>query len=531
MKKGLKKGVKILITVLIVLVVLGAGGLFILPRVITASAQSTTQSYQTQAAATSDMTTTVSGTGNVRPKQTTVVQWQTSGNVGTVSVKQGDSVAAGMVLATLDSSTLPVSVINAQVDLSTAKKDLETILDNTKTRADAEAALVAAEIALKSAQDDSTSMEFQRASQDSIDLAKASLITAQENLKKAEDNYNKTTHSNTNASDYNLRYANALTQLANARQAVTSAEYQVSYLEDLPNLRDVREVNAALDQAKANYLAAKQAWDLVKDGPNPDTVAAAQAKVAAAQAIVNQAQVTAPFSGTVTDVYAQTGSLVSASTNAFRIQDVSQYLIDVQVSEVDITSVKAGNPATITFDAISGKTYTGTVTTIASTGTSSSGAVNYSVTVAIDNPDSNIKAGMSASVDITVEQLTGVLVVPNQALTTLNNERVVYVLQNSTPVAIAVTLGTVGDTTSQVASGNLKEGDLIILNPTSISSTSTTQSSSSGFLGGLFGGLFGGGGVTGGGPSGGPPSDAGFRGNPPSGGPSGSSGSSSSGGN
>ena len=527
----MKKIVRVVIIVLVVALVLGAGGLFILPRLTTASAQSSSQNYTTSAATTSDLTNTVSGTGNVRPQQTALVTWQTSGSIASVAVKQGDTVASGTVLSTLGQASLPVAVFNAQVDLSTAEKDLETILDNTTVRADAEAALAQAEIDLKTAQDNSTAMEFQVASQSTIDIAQASLISAQEALKKAEDNYTKTTHTNTTSSDYKMRYANALSQLASARQTVAAAENNLSYLENLPNLRNVALVNAELDQAKATYLEAKQAWDLVKDGPNPDTVAAAQAKVAAAQAIVNEAQVTAPFAGTITDVYAQTGSLVSASTNAFRIQDLSQYLIDVSVSEVDITSVQIGNPATITFDAISDKTYTGKVTGIASTGTSSSGAVNYNVTVAIDNPDSAIKAGMSASVDIVVKQLTGVLVVPNAALTTLNNERVVYVLQNNTPVAVPVTLGVVSDTTSQVVSGNLKEGDLIITNPTSVTTTTTTTTSSGGLFGGLLGGLFGGGGVTGGGPSGGPggaPPSGGF----PSGGPSGSSGgNSSSGGN
>jgi len=511
----MKKIVRVVIIVLIVALALGAGGLFLLPHLTNASAQSTSQTYTTAAAGTADLTNTVSGTGNVRPRQTAVITWQTSGSIASVAVKQGDTVALGAVLSTLDQASLPVAIINAQVDLSTARKDLETILDNTKTRADAEAALAQAEIDLKTAQDNSTSMEFQVASQTTIDIAEASLITAQENLKKAEDNYNKTTHSNTNSPDYKIRYANALSQLASARQTVAAAQNNLSYLENLPNLRNVALVNAELDQAKATYLAAQQAWDLVKDGPNPDTVAAAQAKVAAAQAIVNEARVTAPFAGTITDVYAQTGSLVSANTNAFRIQDLSQYLIDVSVSEVDIASVQIGNAATITFDAISDKTYTGKVTAIASTGTSSSGAVNYNVTVTIDNPDSTIKAGMSASVDIVVKQLAGVLVVPNAALTTLNNERVVYVLQNNMPVAVPVTLGVVSDTTSQVVSGNLKAGDLIITNPTSVSTITTSTTGSGGLFGGLLGGIFGGG-VAGGGPGGAPP------GGGPSGGPSGS---------
>jgi len=464
-----------------------------------------------------NLTTTVSGTGNVRPKQSSTIKWQTTGTVGTVNVKQGDQVAAGAVLSALDPATLSLDLINAQIDLSTAKKNLESVLDNSQARANAEAALVQAEIDLKTAQDNSTSMQFQPASQNSIDIAKASVIIAEQNVSKAEQNFDRV-QSHTTDSNYVVNYANALSQLANARQSLQSAQYQLAYLQNLPNLRNVQLVNAELDQAEATLLKAKQAWNLVKDGPNPDEVAAAEAKVAAAQAIVNEDRLAAPFAGTITDVYDEVGDLVSSGTSAYVIQDQSKLLIDVSVSVVDISGVEVGQPATITFDAISGQTYTGTVDTVSSTGTSSSGSVNYTVTVAIDNPDAKIKSGMSASVDITVKQLTDILLVPISAVRTLNSARVVYILQNNVATPVEITLGVTSDTNVQVASGDVKEGDLIILNASTATTTTTTQNT--GFLGGLLGGIFGGGtsSVTGGGPSGGP--SGGFQGgNPPSGGP------------
>jgi HlyD family secretion protein len=523
---------KVLIIAGCVLIVLAAGYFLVLPRIASAaSTGSSSESYQTSAATLGSLTTTVSGTGNVYPKQSTTIKWQTSGTVGTVKVKQGDQVAAGAVLSTLDPNSLSLELINAQIDLSTAKKNLESVLDNTQARADAEAALVSAEEALKTAQEDSTSMQFQRASQDQIDIAKASVIIAEQNVTKAQKYYDDVSKHTTDP-NYVVNYANALSQLANARISLQTANYQLSYLENLPNLTDIEQMNAELDQAKATLLKAKQAWDQVKDGPNPDDVAAAQAKVAAAQAIVNEAQLSAPFAGTITDVYDEVGSLVSSGTSAYVIQDQSKMLIDVSVSEVDIAGVEVGQPAVITFDAISDKTYTGIVDSVASTGNSSSGSVNYTVTVSIDNPDSRIKSGMSASVDIAVKQLTNILLVPISAVRTLNNARVVYVLRNNIATPVEVTLGETSDTEVQIASGDVKEGDLIILNASAATTTTTTQSSS--FLGGLFGGLFGGStGTVTGGPSGNPPNGDFAGGNPPSGGPGGSSsgGSSSSGGN
>ncbi len=500
MKKTL---IKVLIIVGCILIVLAAGYFFVLPRIVTAASNNTTQSYQTSAATLGSLTTTVSGTGNVYPKQSTTIKWQTSGTVAKVNVKQGDQVAAGTVLSELDPESLSLDIINAQIDLSTAKKNLESVLDNTQARADAQAALIAAELALKTAQQNSTAMEFQRASQDQIDIAKASVIVAEQNVSKAELYY-ANVNKNQNDPNYVVNYANALSQLANARISLQTANYQLDYLENLPNLTNIQQINAELDQAKATLMKAKQAWDLVKDGPNPDEVAAAEAKVAAAQAIVNESQLTAPFAGTITDVYDEPGDLVSASTSAYVIQDQSKVLVDVQVSEVDITGVQVGQPAVITFDAVSGQTYAGDVEKVSSTSTSSSGSVNYTVTVSLTNPDAKIKSAMSASVDITVKQLTGVLLVPISAVRTLNSARVVYVLRNNVATPVEVTLGETSDTNVQIASGDVKEGDLIILNA-STATTTTTQNS--GFLGGIFGNLFGGGGnvtgsVTGGGPGG-----------------------------
>jgi 6-phosphogluconate dehydrogenase len=132
---------------------------------------------------------------------------------------------------------------------------------------------------------------------------------------------------------------------------------------------------------------------------------------------------------------------------------------------------------------------------------------------------------MSASVDVVVKQLSNILMVPTSALRMVNNSQVVYVLQNNVAVPLAVTLGAASDTTTQILSGSLKEGDLIITNPSSVTAASTTSNTGlSGLLSGLSNMFTGAAGATGGaggppsGGAGGPPS-----GSPPSGAPSGSS--------
>jgi HlyD family secretion protein len=159
------------------------------------------------------------------------------------------------------------------------------------------------------------------------------------------------------------------------------------------------------------------------------------------------------------------GDQVSPGTEAFRIDDLSQMKVDVQVSEVDINSVQISQPVTLTFDAIAGKGYTGKVVEVAQAGDSVQGAVNFIVTVVLTDTDASVKPGMTAAVTITVEQLNDVLLVPNRVVHLVNGQRVVYVLRNGQLSEIPVTLGASDDTSSIVTSGDLSAGDVLVLNP------------------------------------------------------------------
>jgi multidrug efflux pump subunit AcrA (membrane-fusion protein) len=117
-------------------------------------------------------------------------------------------------------------------------------------------------------------------------------------------------------------------------------------------------------------------------------------------------------------------------------------------------------------------------------GTSVQGVVNFVVTVQLDNADADVKPGMTAAVTITVKQLENVILVPNRAVRLVNNQRVVYVLRDGNSTEIPVTLGATAETMSEVLSGDLKEGDKVILNPP----TNFSRPQNGGGGGGFFGG-------------------------------------------
>jgi len=100
-------------------------------------------------------------------------------------------------------------------------------------------------------------------------------------------------------------------------------------------------------------------------------------------------------------------------------------------------------------------------------GTVTPNGVVYTVTVEILNPDDQLLPGMTAAANIVISQIKDVLIVPNRAVRSVDQNLVVYILKNNIPTPVTIKLGASSDTESEIISGDVKEGDLIVLNPPS----------------------------------------------------------------
>jgi len=183
---------------------------------------------------------------------------------------------------------------------------------------------------------------------------------------------------------------------------------------------------------------AQREWDRLKDGPDPDDVAAAQARVLALEATIKQGRLEAPFAGTVTIVNSKPGDQTNPGAVAIRIDDLSRLLVDVQVTEVDINSITPGQPVTLSFDAILDETYNGTVVDVGQVGTTVQGLVNFDVTVELTDADQRVRPGMTAAVNIQIAKIENVLLVPNRAVRLRNGDRVVYILKANVPTPVVI---------------------------------------------------------------------------------------------
>ena len=424
------------------------------------------------------LTSIVGATGTVRANQSALLNWQTTGTVESVNVKEGDSVSNGDILANLAATSLSQGIVLAQADLVTAERNLTNVKESSSAKAQAQLALANAEKALKEAKDKSASLNWGRGSKENVEYAEAQLALAEKAVENAQRIYNNLTE----LAPADPQRAQATTALYTAKQARNRALATVNWYKGKPTANDVAEVDAKLAVAQAQFDDATREWNRLKDGPDPLDIAAAQARVDAIQATLNLAQITTPFAGTITRADPKIGDQVSPSTSAFRLDDLSHMLVDVQVSEVDINNVGPDQNVLLTFDANPGQEYQGKVVKVGQVGSPTQGAVNFVVTVELVDPDESVKPGMTAAVTINVEELDNVLLIPNRAVRFQEGKRVVYVLRNGVPTPIDIQLGSTSDTYSEMVSSELKEGDEIILNPP------TFTFGPGGGGGGMFGG-------------------------------------------
>ncbi len=445
----------------IILVVLVAVLVFVFLTIRARS--STASSYQTTTVERGNLNATIGATGNLRASQSANINWQTSGMIAAVNASPGDLVEAGFVLASLSPTSLAQNVVLAQADLVTAQRNLDSILQSSTQRAQAQLNLVNAQKSYNSANNTLTGMLATNHGGSSADILyyQAQLTIAQNSYDGAKSNYDRVK----DRPDDDMFKAQAYTAFYNADQALRRAKANLNFFLLVPSGSDIDLARAKLALAQSQLDDAQREWTRLKDGPDPADVEAARARVDAVQATMNYARLAAPFAGTVTVVDAMVGDQVTAGSPGFRVDDLSRLLVDVQVSEVDINRVLVGQAANVTFDAALGKDYHGKVVEVSRVGTSVQSVVNFNVRVELSDPDENVKPGMTASVTITVQSLENVLLVPNRAVHLENGQRLVYVLRNGVLVQVPVTLGASDDTMSELLTGDLSAGDVLVLNP------------------------------------------------------------------
>lgn len=194
--------------------------------------------------------------------------------------------------------------------------------------------------------------------------------------------------------------------------------------------------------------------------------------------------ITAPISGQVISKTAKVGEKISKNSNGSTtlavIYDLSAYTFEMSIDELDIQDVKVGQTVEVTADALENQTFSGKVTNISLESANANGVTNYPVTVTMDATGS-LLPGMNVDGRIILDQADQVLTIPVDAL--LRADRV-YVRDSSVKEAIGsvpagfkaveVETGLVNDEYVEITSG-LNEGDEVYVAASSVTNKNTMQ--------------------------------------------------------
>jgi len=337
---------------------------------------------QTGQVARGDLTATVTASGEIKPKNYINIGANAMGDITEILVKEGDHVRKGQLLARIENTQPAADVAAQQASVSSSEADT-----------------TASEAALKVADENIRTMQA------ALDHDKADLERMKADFDRAQELFNEKLLARQDFELKKFTYEAQKAQIAQSETRIMQARAQ-------------REQNAA-------QLASTQRH-----------VAQARANLTRAADVLRKFDAYAPLDGVVTNLPVRVGESVvpgiqnSEASLIMTIADMSIITAEVKVDETDIVSVRLGQPADITIDAIPNKVFKGHVTEIGDTAIlrstglaasqsaiSSQEAKDFKVVIAMDNPPAEIRPGLSCTAKVTTATRSNALTIPIQALT------------------------------------------------------------------------------------------------------------------
>lgn len=433
--------------------------------------------YETMVVQQGTIASTVSAIGSIEPNATVSLAFRTPGLVSDVHVTPGQHVSKGEVLAALDTTELVLQLAQAEANLEIIQAQYAKLqrppseheLSRAQMAVDAARnAIAAAEATLASAQAAYDKLLAGPTEQErTVTLAKT--MEAEAQVKRAQQAYDLVK---------DVPQVGALPQsleLERATLALEVARAEASLLDLPPDDAAIAAANsqiaqaeAALYEAQANLITAESNLAALQEGPLPEDLEIMRVQVRQAQLGVLQAeyniernQLIAPFDGVIVSVNVTEGQYSSAGLPDIVLADVDLHM-KVLVDEIDIRDVQVGQPVQISLDALSDAQVTGRLVRIAEAATVVNGVMAYEGVIELDPTSAPLRAGMSATANITTSQLDDALYVENRfiQIDRETGQASVYKLVDNEPVLQEVVLGVRNDTVTQIVEG-LAAGDRV----------------------------------------------------------------------
>lgn len=387
-----------------------------------------------------DLEITVPASGSVAVSQKLDLYFSAPGTVAEVLAVRDGRVAAGEVLARLDTAALRRSARQSEIALEQARLDLLNLTQPTE-----ESTVEMARLARQSA---AQALEAARLGRQTAESdANALLVQAQRAREQAHRDYV-------------------------AAEGTSAEERARTTYESALEQERVAQLNAQLTRQQAQnqwmaaytgYQQADQGLNRLQKGPTAQQIRQLELQIELAELALEQAQqrladaeLRAPFAGVIAVLNLQAGMPAPNTTPAVTLVDDSAFYVNVTVDEIDIGKVAVGQPVSITLDAYPDQALAGEVEAIAPAAMNVGGIISYRLRLRFtDTGAVALREGMTVNIVIRTRTLPSVTLIPNWAIRTeqATGETYTYVVQGETVRWQTLAVGARNDNFTEVFSG------------------------------------------------------------------------------
>jgi membrane fusion protein, macrolide-specific efflux system len=283
-------------------------------------------------------------------------------------------------------------------------------------------------------------------------------------------------------------WVSANNQVNSANNSLRSAQASLDNVYDQIKGHDNDESLTMKETRTKAEVSRDNAYDSVKNAQANLTTSSYNLKA-------SSGSITAPTSGKIASLTIAEGSALGSQTTTSgtrtsqrvgSIIKTGNPIVTVNLSEIDIPNVKVGQKATVIFDSISDKSFTGEVVAIDRVGSTTSNVTNYPALIKLDSNSDQILPNMAVTANIIIDVKDNVVMIPSSAISQTSSQLTVKVMKSGVATSVNVEIGKSSDTQTEIISG-ISEGDEVVTSTSTTGTSSTTTSTKSVFSSGLGG--------------------------------------------
>ena len=449
----MKKGIKKLIIIGGVVVLLVAG--FFIYRGV-ASAAETNAAFDQEATfdevTKGDISLSVSGSGNLGSADTFDMDAASYLVIEDVTVTAGDTMAAGDVIATLDTEAMQDKAQELANEVSAAQISIDTTNNVTtslsiKSPVDGwvKNVVLDEDDYIEDVMSEYGYIALVATEEREIINAASSGLTEGSEVKVKCEGY---TYSGVVTNENGTLYvsidtiyrtvgADAVVYDADGNEIFTGKIELAAYQEIESSYGIITDVGFSedeeIEQGETIYKATQYSLDVQE---LYDNLADLKSQYETMQSLITAGQITSPGAGVISAVNITDGQECEEGTPLISVESTEDWSATVSVDELDINSIEVGQNVNVELDSLPNEVFAGTVTAISDYGTASSGITTYNVMVSVKDDD-RFKINMTLSCEILAQEATDALLVPVDDVLTTGNTSYVMVKVDRTEAEIA----------------------------------------------------------------------------------------------